>query len=78
MADAGAEGGVCGAGRTRSDPERDGVVRCRRKDLKRRIEEMFEVVLQQRTVDVQLAALGFVPLTPCPRHPKADTAAQRH
>lgn len=58
------------------DPERDGVVRWRRKDLKRRIEEMFGVVTQGRTVGAQLAALGFVRLTPRPRHPKADEAAQ--
>jgi len=58
------------------DPERDGVVRWRRQDLKRRIEEMFGVVMQERTVGAQLAELGFVRLTVRPRHPKADEAAQ--
>jgi transposase len=58
------------------DPERDGVVRWRRKDLKRRIEEMFGVVMQERTVGAQLAELGFVRLSVRPRHPKADEAAQ--
>ncbi|PJR10256.1 hypothetical protein CEJ86_29965 [Sinorhizobium meliloti] len=57
------------------DPERDGVVRWRRKDLKRRIEEMFGVVMQERTVGAQLAELGFVRLTARPRHPKPDEAA---
>jgi transposase len=58
------------------DPERDGVVRWRRKDLQRRIEEMFGVVMQERTVGAQLAELGFVRLSVRPRHPKADEAAQ--
>jgi len=58
------------------DPERDGVVRWRRIDLKRRIEEMFGVVMQERTVGAQLAELGFVRLSVRPRHPKADEAAQ--
>ena len=58
------------------DPERDGVVRWRRQDLKRRIEEMFGVVMQERTVGAQLAELGFVRLSVRPRHPKADEAAQ--
>lgn len=58
------------------DCERDGVVRWRRKDLKRRIEEMFGVVMQERTVGAQLAELGFVRLSVRPRHPKADEAAQ--
>jgi transposase len=58
------------------DPERDGVVRWRRKDLKRRIEAMFGVVMQERTVGAQLAELGFGRLTVRPQHPKADETAQ--
>lgn len=58
------------------DPERDGVVRWRRIDLKRRIETMFGVALHERTVGKQLAALGFRRLSVRPQHPKADVAAQ--
>jgi transposase len=58
------------------DPERDGVVRWRRIDLKRQIETMFGVALQERTVGKQLAALGFRRLLVRPQHPKADVAAQ--
>ncbi|WP_165614677.1 helix-turn-helix domain-containing protein [Sinorhizobium alkalisoli] len=59
------------------DPERDGVMRWRRKDLKRRIEEMFGAVMQERTVAAQLAELAFVRLTLRPRHPKPGEAAPR-
>ena len=41
------------------DPVRDGVVRWRRRDLLRRIEEAFGVVLHECRVGKQLAALGF-------------------
>ena len=41
------------------DRERDGVVRWRRIDLKRRIETMFGVTMHERTVGKQLAALGL-------------------
>ena len=58
------------------DPEKDGVVRWRRVDLKRRIEETFGVSMHERTVGKQLAALGYVRLSVRPRHPKADEAAQ--
>jgi transposase len=58
------------------DPERDGVVRWRRIDLKRQIETMFGVVLHERTVGKQLAALGFRRLSVRPQHPKADVGAQ--
>lgn len=58
------------------DPERDGVVRWRRIDLKRRIETMFGVSMHERTVGKQLAALGFRRLSVRPQHPKADVAAQ--
>jgi len=58
------------------DPVRDGVVRWRRKDLARRIEAEFGVVLHERTVGKQLAALGFRRLSVRPKHPKSDPAAQ--
>ncbi len=58
------------------DPERDGVVRWRRIDLKRRIETMFGVTMHERTVGKQLMALGFRRLSVRPQHPKADVAAQ--
>lgn len=58
------------------DPERDGVVRWRRVDLKRRIEVEFGVVMHERTVGKQLRALGLRRLSARPRHPKADPVAQ--
>ncbi len=58
------------------DPEKDGVVRWRRVDLKRRIKEMFGVEMHERTVGKQLAALGYVRLSVRPQHPKADEQAQ--
>lgn len=58
------------------DPDRDGVVRWRRVDLKRRIEAEFGVVLHERTVGKHLAALGYRRLSVRPRHPNAEPAAQ--
>ena len=58
------------------DPERDGVVRWRRRDLARRIEGAFGVEVHERTVGKYLAALGYRRLSVRPRHPKADPAAQ--
>ncbi len=58
------------------DPERDGVVRWRCADLKRRIEAEFGVVLHERSVGKHLAALGLRRLSVRPQHPKADPAAQ--
>jgi transposase len=54
------------------DPEKDGVVRWRRVDLKRRITELFGIEMHERTVGKQLKALGFVRLSVRPQHPKAD------
>lgn len=54
----------------------DGVVRWRRIDLKRKIEERFGVVMHERTVGKQLAALGFRRLSVRPQHPKSDPLAQ--
>jgi transposase len=58
------------------DAEKDGVVRWRCADLKRRIEEMFRVKLHERTVGKQLKALGYVRLSVRPQHPKSDSQAQ--
>jgi transposase len=58
------------------DPERDGVVRWRRKDLARRIEGSFGVEVHERTVGKHLAVLGYRRLSVRPRHSKADSAAQ--
>lgn len=58
------------------DPEVDGVVRWRRIDLKRKIEDRFGVKMHERTVGKQLAELGFRRLSVRPQHPKADPEAQ--
>jgi transposase len=58
------------------DPERDGVVRWRRTDLKALIEARFAVRLHERTVGKVLRRLGFARLSVRPRHPEADEAAQ--
>jgi transposase len=58
------------------DPEKDGVVRWRRRDLQARIAAEFGVTLHERTVGKQLAALGFRRLSVRPQHPKSDPAAQ--
>jgi transposase len=58
------------------DPERDGVVRWRRQDLRARIEGAFGVAVHERTVGKYLAALGYRRLSVRPHHPKADPAAQ--
>jgi transposase len=58
------------------DPEKDGVVRWRRIDLKQKIETLFGVTMHERTVSKQLTELGFVKMTVRPQHPKADPQAQ--
>ena len=58
------------------DLEADGVVRWRCVDLKRKIEDRFGVVMHERTVGKQLAALGFRRLSVRPQHPKSDPSAQ--
>lgn len=45
------------------DPERDGVVRWRRSDLKRKLADSFGVAMPERTLGKQLARLGLVRLT---------------
>ena len=58
------------------DLEKDGVVRWRRADLARVIKDRFDVVVAERTVGELLRRLGFSHVSPRPRHPKADAAAQ--
>ena len=53
-----------------------GVVRWRRADLARVIEQRFEVKLAERSVGALLGRLGFARLSVRPIHPKADAAAQ--
>jgi len=58
------------------DPDREGVVRWRRVDLRALIETRFAVRLRERTVGKVLRRLGFSRVSVRPRHPKADEAAQ--
>src|SRR4051794_35953247 len=58
------------------DPDRDGVVRWRRIDLKALIETRFAVRLHERSVGKVLRQLGFTRLSVRPQHPKAVAAAQ--
>jgi transposase len=62
---------------TGPDQGEDGVVRWRRVDLKRVIEERFGVVYHERTVGRILHQLGFSHISARPRHPdqKAETIA---
>jgi transposase len=50
----------------------DGVVRWRRVDLQRVIEERFGVAYHERTIGKLLKALGFSHISARPRHPKQD------
>ena len=58
------------------DPDRDGVVRWRRVDLKALIEARFGVRLHERSAGKVLCRLGFARLSVPPKHPKVDEAAQ--
>src|SRR4051812_44972714 len=58
------------------DPDRDGVVRWRRVDLRALIEARFAVRLHERTVGKVLRRLGLARLSVRPRHPQAGEAAQ--
>ena len=57
---------------TGPDPAVDGVVRWRRVDLQRVIEERFGVAYHERTIGKLLTALGFSHISARPRHPKQD------
>ena len=50
----------------------DGVVRWRRVDLQRVIEERFGIAYHERTIGKLLRALGFSHISARPRHPKQD------
>jgi transposase len=58
------------------DPDRDGVVRWRRVDLRALIEARFAVRLHERSVGKVLRRLGFARLSVRPKHPLSDPAAQ--
>jgi transposase len=58
------------------DPDRDGVVRWRRVDLKALIEARFGVRLHERSVGKVLRRLGFARPSVRPKHPLSDPAAQ--
>src|ERR671928_1955497 len=53
------------------DPDRDGVVRWRRVDLRALIEARFAVRLHERSVGKVLRRLGLAPLSGPPQHPQA-------
>ena len=57
---------------TGPDPAIDGVVRWRRIDLKRVIEERFGVTYSERAISGLLAALSFSHISGRPQHPKQD------
>ena len=57
---------------TGPDPAIDGVVRWRRIDLQRVIEERFGVSYSERAISDLLAALSFSYITGRPQHPKQD------
>ncbi len=57
---------------TGPDPEIDGVARWRRIDLKRVIEERFDVIYSERAISDLLVALSFSHISARPQHPKQD------
>jgi transposase len=59
-----------------ADLARDGVVRFRRADLRKRIGAEFGVELHERSVGKLLRRLNFRRLSVRPQHPKSDPAAQ--
>ena len=58
---------------TGPDPEIDGVVRWRRIDLKRVIEERFGVTYSERAISDLLAVLSFSHISGRPQHPGQDS-----
>jgi transposase len=54
------------------DPEKDGIVRWRRVDLKRVVAERFGVDFHPRYVGKLLKKLGFSPISARPRHPAQE------
>jgi transposase len=59
---------------TGPDPAVDGVVRWRRIDLKRVIEERFGVVYSERAISDLLKRLSFSHISGRPQHPRQDAA----
>jgi transposase len=57
-------------------PDRDGVVRWRRVDLKALLKAHYGVELHERSVGKLLPRLGFARLSVRPKHPLSDPAAQ--
>ena len=57
---------------TGPDPAVDGVVRWRRIDLKRVIEERFDVVYSERGISRLLGELDFAHISVRPQHPGQD------
>jgi transposase len=57
---------------TGPDPKADGVVRWRRIDLKRVIEERFGVTYSERAISDLLAQLAFSYISGRPQHPRQD------
>lgn len=58
------------------DPERHGVVRWRRVDLRDELQRRFGIELHERSVGKILDKLGYRRLSVRPRHPEADEDAQ--
>ena len=58
------------------DPDRDGVVRWRRIDLRAVIETRFGVSVHERTVGKLLGRLNFAKLSVRPHHPASDPDVQ--
>lgn len=63
---------LAGIVETGPDPSVDGVVRWRRIDLKRVIQERFGVDYHERHVSTLLKNLGFSHMSARPRHPAQD------
>ena len=57
---------------TGPDPALDGVVRWRRVDLQRVIEDRFGVSYSERAISDLLRALSFSYISGRPRHPRQD------
>ena len=58
------------------DPDKDGIVRWRRIDLRDLIETRFNISLHERSVGKILNRLAFRHMSVRPRHPEADADAQ--
>src|SRR5947208_15609926 len=71
---AGQEAELAAAVERGPDPERDGVVRWRRVDLRALIEARFGVRLNEGSVGKGMRRLGFSRVPVRPRHPKAAEA----